>query len=197
MLFFRLALAVEKKLGLAEMIDKALAALTYFMSIDTLRVRYKTAILHHCLAGVSVTQRVRMVACLTLIDRLAHMAITLVVMHRHYRTVNGYLVEVGTSEADELCIGIREEPALHQRVVRKVDARYDVSDLVSYLLRLREEIIRVAVQCHLTDSCYRHQLFRHQLGRIQQVSWAEAACGISLSGSGFTEWIRSGNLMAS
>ena len=29
------------------------------------------------------------------------------------------------------------------------------------------------------------------------MSWAEAACGISLLGSGFTAWIRSGNLIAS
>ena len=33
--------------------------------------------------------------------------------------------------------------------------------------------------------------------KSQNVSWAEAACGISVSCSGFTAWIRSGNLMAS
>ena len=33
--------------------------------------------------------------------------------------------------------------------------------------------------------------------KSQKVSCAEAACGISLCGSGFTAWIRSGNLMAS
>jgi hypothetical protein len=39
--------------------------------------------------------------------------------------------------------------------------------------------------------------FRHQRDKVPKVSCAEAACGISLSGSGFTAWIRSGNLMAS
>jgi hypothetical protein len=33
--------------------------------------------------------------------------------------------------------------------------------------------------------------------KSQKVSWAEAAWGISLSGSGFTAWTRSGNLIAS
>ena len=33
--------------------------------------------------------------------------------------------------------------------------------------------------------------------KSQKVSCADAACGISRSGSGFTEWIRSGNLMPS
>ena len=33
--------------------------------------------------------------------------------------------------------------------------------------------------------------------KSQNVSWAEAACGISLSGSGFAECIRSGNFIAS
>ena len=33
--------------------------------------------------------------------------------------------------------------------------------------------------------------------KSQNVSCADAACGISLCGSGFTAWIRSGNLTAS
>ena len=33
--------------------------------------------------------------------------------------------------------------------------------------------------------------------KSQNVSCAEAACGISTCGSGFTAWMRSGNLMAS
>ncbi len=36
-----------------------------------------------------------------------------------------------------------------------------------------------------------------ELKKSQAESWAVAAWGISLSGLGFTEWIRSGNLMAS
>ncbi len=33
--------------------------------------------------------------------------------------------------------------------------------------------------------------------KSQKVSWAEAACGMALCGSGLTAWIRSGNFMAS
>ena len=33
--------------------------------------------------------------------------------------------------------------------------------------------------------------------KSQKVSWAEAACGISWWGSGFTAWTKSGNLMPS
>jgi hypothetical protein len=33
--------------------------------------------------------------------------------------------------------------------------------------------------------------------KSQNVSWADPACGISLCGSGFTAWTRSGNLIAS
>src|SRR5436190_2269980 len=35
------------------------------------------------------------------------------------------------------------------------------------------------------------------LKKSQAVSWADAAWGISLSGLGFTEWIKSGNKIAS
>ena len=35
------------------------------------------------------------------------------------------------------------------------------------------------------------------VAKSQNVSWAEAACGKPRSGSIFTEWIRSGNLIAS
>ena len=33
--------------------------------------------------------------------------------------------------------------------------------------------------------------------KSQKVSWADCACGISRSGSGFTAWTKSGNLMPS
>jgi len=36
-----------------------------------------------------------------------------------------------------------------------------------------------------------------RLMKSQKLSWADCACGKPRSGSGFTEWIRSGNLMAS
>lgn len=35
------------------------------------------------------------------------------------------------------------------------------------------------------------------LKKSQAESWAVAACGISLSGDGFAEWIKSGNCAAS
>ena len=34
---------------------------------------------------------------------------------------------------------------------------------------LGEEILRVAIQDHLSDGCHRHQFFRHAIGGIQHV----------------------------
>ena len=67
------------------------------------------------------------------------------------RPVDRDLVEVRPAEADELRVGVREEPPLEQRVVREVDAGHDVADVEGDLLRLREEVVRVAVERQRAD----------------------------------------------
>jgi hypothetical protein len=78
-------------------------------------------------------------------------------------------VEVGTAEPDELRVGIREETALQERVVREIDSGYDVTGVERDLLRLREEIIGVTVERQPPHALKRHQLLGHDLGGIEQV----------------------------
>ena len=70
-----------------------------------------------------------MVAAAALIDGLPHVAIALVVVDRHYRAVDRYLLEVGSAEADELCIGIGEQASLQEWIVGKVDTANNVTGL--------------------------------------------------------------------
>ncbi len=44
-----------------------------------------------------------------------------------------------------------------------------MSGMKSDLFIFGEEIIRIAVQHHFTDALHRNQLFRDQLGRVEQV----------------------------
>ena len=64
---------------------------------------------------------------------------------------------------------IGEEPALQQRVIGELDAGHDVGGEEGHLLRLRVEIVHVAVQNHLTDHPQGDDFFGDQLGGIKGI----------------------------
>ena len=84
-------------------------------------------------------------------------------------TVDGDLVEVGSAQADELGVRVREEPALEQRIVGEVDAGHEVPGVEGDLLRLGEEVVGVAVEGELADALHGHELLGDELGRIEQI----------------------------
>ena len=78
-------------------------------------------------------------------------------------------MEVRAAQPDQLRIGVREQPALEERVVAEVDPRHDVADVERDLLGLREEVVGVPVEGQLADPLDRHQLLRDQLRRVEEV----------------------------
>ena len=80
---------------------------------------------------------------------------------------------MGPAQPRDLGIDIRVDAPGEQGIVAEVDARDDVGRAECNLLRLREEIVRIAVQHHLPDRPQRHELFRDDLGRVEDVE-AEA-----------------------
>ena len=57
--------------------------------------------------------------------------------------------------------------------LREIDARHDVRRAERHLLGLGEEVVRIAIEHQPPDRADRHQLLRHDLGRIEHVE-AEA-----------------------
>src|SRR5207253_1865071 len=62
-----------------------------------------------------------------------------------------------------------------QRIIGEVDARDDMGGAERYLLGLGEEVVGVAVEHHLADRGQRNELFRNQLGGVEDVE-REARC---------------------
>ena len=68
------------------------------------------------------------------------MPVALGVVHGTHRPVYGDL------QPDELRVGVGEEAALEQRIVREVDAGHEMAGMKRYLLGLGEEVVGVPVQ---------------------------------------------------
>ncbi|MCY1333938.1 hypothetical protein D9M69_196790 [compost metagenome] len=175
MLLLRRAHAVPEQAGLGEMIGEAgrthpdLAALHRLMEGREAAVARR----RRRLPGPVAVDGIRLVGSPPAVDLLAMRRVALVVVERTERLVDRDLVEVRPAEAQQLRVGIGEQPALHQRVVAEIDARHDVADVEGHLLGLGEEVVGVAVQHHAPHHPHRHQFLGDQLGRVEQVE-AEA-----------------------
>lgn len=89
------------------------------------------------------------VAGLANVDGLPMQSVALVVVSEWTDgLVDGDFVEVGSSEAQELSVEVGKEAALKERVVGEIDTRNNVRYTECHLLRLGEEIVRVAVEDH-------------------------------------------------
>ena len=64
-----------------------------------------------------------------LVDEVLASSITVVVVNRRQRTVDGGLLKDGTAVTVELSIKVREDTSLQQRVVGEVDTTNDMASL--------------------------------------------------------------------
>ena len=85
------------------------------------------------------------------------------------RRIDGEMRKVRRTKALQLGVEIGEVAALEQRVVRKVDARYDVLSAKGDLLGFGKEIVDEPVEHEPTDDADRRQLFGYDLRRIEHV----------------------------
>ncbi len=77
---------------------------------------------------------------------LAHMTIALVIVYGNYWPVDGYFMKIRSAQANELCIGIREQAALHQWIVGEINTGHDMAYVKGYLFGFGKEIIGIAVE---------------------------------------------------
>ncbi len=170
-LLLRRTHAVPEQRGLGEVVAEGFAAVADLVPLDPLRIALEAAALgrRRGFLGPAAVDRVGLVVGAALVDRLAMEGVALVVVERAQRAVDRDLVEVRPTETQQLGVGVGEQPALQQRVIREVDARHDVADVEGGLLGLGEEVVRVAIEGHLAELLHRHQLLGDELGRVEQV----------------------------
>jgi hypothetical protein len=106
---------------------------------------------------------------LVLVDHVLPVTIPVVIVNRHSRLIDGELLKVGTSVTVDLCVEVREDAALEQRVFAKVDTADNVPRLEHDLLSLGKIVGRVRVQLHHTKCLERCVFLRNDLGRIQDI----------------------------
>ena len=104
-----------------------------------------------------------------MIDRLPHIAITLMVVHGRYRPVDRNLVEVRATQANQLRIGIGEQTTLQQRIIGEVDAGHNVAGVKGHLLGLGKKVVGVAIEGQLADAFDRDEFFRNDFRGIEQI----------------------------
>ena len=105
-----------------------------------------------------------------------HVSVALHVGEGTLGTVDGKFMEVRTSETAQLGIEVGEETPLEKRVITEVDAWDDVTGAESDLLRFGEEVVRVAIQRHLSDHFQGNNFFRNNLGGVEDVKGEAVGC---------------------
>ena len=118
---------------------------------------------------LTVLQRVAEIGGRALVDRHAVHAVTLIVVDRGDRPVDGQFVEVGSAQPRQLRVEIGKQPALQHRVVAQLYPRHEIGGTERDLLRLGKEVGDVSVERELAERLDRDQLFRPQLCAIEHV----------------------------
>lgn len=112
--------------------------------------------------GVSLTLTLtddKLTGSSVLVDEVLASSITVVVVNRRPRTVDGELLKVGTAVTVELSIKVRKDTSLQQRVIGEVDTANDVARL---------ELLELVNQsCRVSNMSTHHNLL--SLGKI--VDW--------------------------
>ena len=96
-------------------------------------------------------------------------AIALVVGYGSDRRVDRDLMEIGPTQSADLRIDIRMNAAGQERVIGEIDSGHDVRHAKGYLLRLRKEVIGVAIEHHAANDLNWNEFLWHEFGRIQKV----------------------------
>ena len=127
------------------------------------------AVLRSSEERTAAADTVRQVRRPTLVDCLLVHAVTMVVVDRRQRPVDGDLREVRAAEAGQLGVQVTEQPRLHEWVIGNFDTRHEMAGMKRHLFYLGEEICWAAVQGHPTNRLYRYKLLGDKLGRVQQI----------------------------
>lgn len=106
---------------------------------------------------------------LVLVDKVLASTVTVVVVDRSTRTVDGQLLKVGTAVAVQLGVKVGEDATLQQRILGEVDTANNVTRLEHDLLSLGKVVGRVGVQLHDTEQLDRDIFFRQNLGGVEHV----------------------------
>src|SRR5687768_11444764 len=99
MSLLRFTLTIIKKCSLTEMVEKACTSCADFSCVNTLRIRSKSTLGSFRLKRATHGDGIWIVTGLAFIDCLSHVSITLVVMGGRYRTIDGYLMKVRTTQS--------------------------------------------------------------------------------------------------
>ncbi len=144
-------------------------ALADLLALHLLREVPAAALLPRGEEGAAAAQRVGEVVGTPRVDGLPVEAVLVEVVDGRERTVDGNLGEVRPAQPRELGVLVGEVARLEERVVREVDARHDVRGAEGHLLRLREEVRRVAVEHQLAHAAHGDELLGDDLRRVQQL----------------------------
>lgn len=114
-------------------------------------------------------RRVGLTGILVGVNKVLPGAVTVVVVDRDPRHVDGELFKVGTAVAVKLRIEVREQATLQQRVLAEVNAAHDVAGLEHGLLRLGKVVGWVAVKLQHAQLRERNELLGDDFGGIEQI----------------------------
>jgi len=92
-----------------------------------------------------------------------------VVVDRGNRPVDRHLTEICPVKTVELCVQVRKQSPLQQRIVAEINAWHHVPGMEGGLLGLGEEIVWIAIERQLPDALDWHQLFGPDLRGVQDV----------------------------
>lgn len=79
-------------------------------------------------------------------NKILSSTVAIVVVDRHDWAVDGQLLEVGATVTVDLCVKIREDATLKQRVFCEIDTANDMS-------RLKLESVRACHNSHFKGTC--------------------------------------------
>ena len=78
-------------------------------------------------------------------------------------------MEIWSAKTTDLCIGIREQTPLQQRIVGEIQTGDNMPRMESRLFVFGKEVIRIAIEHHLADTLNGHQFFRDKFSWIKKV----------------------------
>src|SRR5678816_2497926 len=99
---------MEKKCSLAEMVKKAFTAATDFRCVYSFRVTFEGTHVYTCLKWTATSQAIWFIARHPPINGLPHIAVTLIIVDWCNRSIDRDLMEVRTTQSNQLCVQVRK-----------------------------------------------------------------------------------------
>src|SRR5690554_5270307 len=140
MLLLHIVLTIVKEDSVRIMIQETLAPSADLMTFNTFPMAHVPSILFRHLVWLVIGYPVGTVCRLVHVYLHPMKPVPLIIGHRADAPVDGNLVKVRPPKAYQLCIGVRKQASLQQRIVTEIDSRHHVTRVKCHLLGLREEI---------------------------------------------------------